>query len=59
MKRMPFTDTDTGNDPDFQLYDLATDIGETNNLAAAYPDKVQQLQALLQAERVKAGTAGN
>jgi arylsulfatase A-like enzyme len=58
-KRMEFTDTETGNNPDFQLYDLATDIGETNNLAAAHPDKVKQLQALLQAERAKAGTAGN
>jgi arylsulfatase A-like enzyme len=58
-KRMPFTDTDTGNNPDFQLYDLAMDIGETNNLAAAHPDKVKQLQALLEAERTKAGTARN
>jgi arylsulfatase A-like enzyme len=53
VQRMEFTDTDTGNNPDFQLYDLATDIGETNNVAAAHPDKVKQLQALLQAERVK------
>jgi len=59
VKRIQFTDTETGNDPDFQLYDLATDIGETKNLAAAYEEKVKQLQALLQAERVKASTAGN
>ena len=56
---MAFTDTDTGNNPEFQLYDLATDIGETNNLAPTHPDKVKQLQALLQAEWAKTGTARN
>jgi len=31
-----------------QLYDLANDIGETKNLAAAQPESVAQMQALLQ-----------
>ncbi|MEQ1831149.1 MAG: arylsulfatase, partial [Pirellula sp.] len=31
-----------------QLYDLAKDIGETNNLAAAMPEKVIEMQALLE-----------
>ena len=30
-----------------QLYDLATDLGETKNLAAAHPERVAQLQKLL------------
>ena len=47
------TDTDTGNNPDFQLYNLSTDLGETNNLAAAHPERVKELQALLAAERAK------
>jgi arylsulfatase A-like enzyme len=31
-----------------QLYDLAADIGETRNLAAAHPDRLAELQALLE-----------
>ncbi len=31
-----------------QLYDLAEDIGETNNVAAAHPDLVKEMTALLQ-----------
>jgi hypothetical protein len=30
---------------DAKLYNLADDIGETKDLAAALPDKVQELQA--------------
>jgi arylsulfatase A-like enzyme len=36
-----------------ELYNLADDLGETNNLAAAEPDKVKELDALL-VERLKA-----
>ncbi len=38
-----------GGDPGqpVQLYDLATDLGETKNLAADQPEKVAQMQALL------------
>lgn len=31
-----------------QLYDLATDLGETKNLAAEHPDRVKEMAALLQ-----------
>ena len=51
VKRAQFTDTDTGNNEDFQLYDLANDLGETNNLAAALPEKVMELQALLEVQK--------
>jgi arylsulfatase len=37
-------------DAPWELYDLATDRGETKNLAATHPDKVQQLSARWQAE---------
>jgi len=30
-----------------QLYDLKNDLGERNNLAEKYPDKVKELQGLL------------
>ncbi len=33
---------------DYLLYHLADDIGEQNNLAAKHPDKVRQLDALIQ-----------
>ncbi len=36
-----------GNDPNPQLYNLAEDLGEKNNLAAKYPDKVEELAAQL------------
>ena len=31
-----------------QLYDLAEDLGEVHNLAAAQPEKVAEMQALLE-----------
>jgi len=37
-----------GNDPEPQLYDLETDPGERNNVAAQFPDKVAELSALLE-----------
>jgi len=42
------TNTELGNDPQPQLYDLAVDPGERNNLAAQFPDKVAELAALLE-----------
>ncbi len=56
-KRFAETDTEPGNDPAPQLYDLATDLGETRNIAAAHPDKVAGFAALLAAERAKAADA--
>ena len=41
------TGTETGNAPAPQLYNLKEDIGEKNNLAAKYPEKVKELDALL------------
>jgi arylsulfatase A-like enzyme len=51
--RTQFTDTETGNNPDVQLYNLRTDPGETNNLASENPEKVKELVALLAAERAR------
>lgn len=42
------TNTELGSDPGPQLYDLAADPGERKNLAAAHPEKLRQLQALLE-----------
>lgn len=33
--------------PEYMLYDLEEDIGETDNVAAQYPDKVRELKELL------------
>lgn len=43
-KVLPATATETGNDPAGQLFDLAIDLGETNNLRASQPEKVRGLQ---------------
>ena len=37
--------TKGGEDQPLQLYNLADDIGETNNLATVYPEKVKAMQA--------------
>jgi arylsulfatase A-like enzyme len=42
------TNTELGNDPQPQLYDTARDPGEKNNLAAQYPERVQQMSAALE-----------
>ncbi len=41
------TNTETGNAPEPQLYDLQTDLAERNNLATKHPQKVQELQKQL------------
>lgn len=41
------TNTELGNLPTPQLYNLADDPGETNNLAATYPERVQQMKEQL------------
>lgn len=43
-----FTDTELGNNPEPQLYDLSKDLGERENLAAENPEKVKELEKLLQ-----------
>ncbi|NDV57155.1 arylsulfatase [Bacteroides sp. 519] len=45
------TNTELGNNPEPQLYNLKEDIGEKNNLAAQYPEKVEELKAILEKER--------
>ena len=49
-KRQPFnakTNTELGNSPEPQLYDLSKDPGETKNLAAAMSDKARELASEL------------
>ena len=41
------TNTELGNLPEPQLYNLTDDPGETKNVAAAHPEKVKEMQALL------------
>ncbi len=53
-KRSPWTGTELGNSPVPQLYDLRSDLGETNNLDGAHPDRSRQLLDELNATR-KAG----
>ena len=43
------TGIETGNNPNPQLYDLKTDIGEKNNLADRYPQRVKKMDKMLQA----------
>jgi len=45
------TNIETGNAPDPQLYDLNSDPGEQENLAARHPEKVLELQARLDSLR--------
>jgi arylsulfatase A-like enzyme len=50
-KRDPYTSTELGTDAAGQLYRLADDLGETNNLIQAQPDQSQKLRKDLQATR--------
>ena len=45
------TNTETGQTSDAQLYNLAEDLGETNNVAASNPETVRGLRDLLEAVR--------
>lgn len=42
------TNTELGNDPEPQLYNLKNDLGEKTNLADKHPEKVKEMAALLQ-----------
>jgi arylsulfatase A-like enzyme len=42
------TNTEMGNDPQPQLYDLSEDIAEKNNVAGEYPDRVKSMLEHLQ-----------
>ena len=41
------TGNEIGNSPQPQLFNLATDLAEQNNVAAQHPDKVKELLAIL------------
>ncbi len=47
-KRSDHTNTELGNDPHPQLYDLSNDPGETQNLAEKVPGRARELQARLE-----------
>ncbi len=47
------TDTELGNDPEPQLYNLAEDIGETKNLAPRHPEKLREMAELI--EKIRRG----
>lgn len=42
------TNTELGNDPEPQLYNLKEDLGEKNNVASEHPEKVKEMAAFLQ-----------
>lgn len=48
------TNTETGNDPGGQLYNLADDPGERKNLASEHPERVKEMSALLEKLREEA-----
>jgi hypothetical protein len=50
-KRTQNTDTETGNSPEVQLYNLSADPYEMKNLAEENPEKVEELRMLLERER--------
>jgi arylsulfatase A-like enzyme len=52
------TNTELGNDPAPQLYNLASDPGETRNLATLYPSRVTQMAARLEQIKKSGRQAG-
>ena len=51
-KRNAATNTELGNDPEGQLYDLSVDLGQTKNVISQDPSKAAALEARL--EKVRA-----
>jgi hypothetical protein len=47
VTRRPSGTRDAGGLSNAKLYNLAEDLGEKNNLAAKYPDKVREIMSLL------------
>ncbi len=47
------TNTETGNDPNEQLYDLSKDLGERQNVAGRFPDLARQMASRLAQIREK------
>jgi hypothetical protein len=56
---MPQKDIETGNSLEPQLYNLSKDFGQRENLAPENPDKVQELQQLLETIHGKDTPAGH
>lgn len=50
---MKLTQTETGNAPVDQLYNIKEDRGEKVNVAEKYPEKVKEMKQLLEMEKVK------
>lgn len=46
------TRTESGNSPKEQLYNLRNDVGEKNNLASEYPEKIDSFRNILKQEKV-------
>lgn len=46
-----YVNIELGADPNPQLYDLATDIGETDNVASRHPERVKQMSVQLNSIR--------
>jgi len=53
-KRNENTNTELGNAPQPQLYNLATDIGEQHDVAAENPERVKEMSGLL--DKIRAGS---
>lgn len=53
IARTKNTNSETGNAPGPQLYDLSKDPGESQNLAKTQPDQVQSLTAALEKVRLR------
>jgi arylsulfatase A-like enzyme len=53
------TNTETGNDPAGQLYDLSRDLGERENVAAAQPERMRAMAAKLSEIRQARRTRGS
>ena len=47
------TNTELGNSEDEQLYNLHEDVGEKQNVAKKYPDKVKEMKQILEQEKQK------
>lgn len=47
------TNTELGNSEDEQLYNLHEDVGEKQNVAEKYPDKVKEMKQILEREKQK------
>lgn len=50
------TNTEMGNDPAGQLYDLEADPGETRNLAEAQPERAREMQETIRKLRQESRT---